>query len=147
VVGKNPLNDWGLSESPNVSVRGIRDYAYLVLRKAGKPMHFTEVAKRITNDFGKKAHTATCHNELIKDSRLVLVGRGLYGLSEWGYQNGVVRKVIKDLLREKGPLDKDSIIEEVLKERFVKENTVLVNLQNDEFFSRTPDGKFALAEK
>jgi hypothetical protein len=84
VVGKNPLNDWGLALSPNVSVRGIRDYAFLVLRKNGKPMHFTDVAKAITRDFGKKAHTATCHNELIKDPRFVLVGRGLYGLSEGG---------------------------------------------------------------
>lgn len=145
VVGKNPLNDWGLTQSPNINVRGIRDYAYLVLRKNGKPMHFTEVAKRITEDFGKKAHTATCHNELIKDPRFVLVGRGLYGLTEWGYSNGVVREVIRGLLQKNGPLDKEAIIEQVLKERFVKENTVLVNLQNSEHFKKTSDGKFTLS--
>ncbi|HET8574714.1 MAG TPA: sigma factor-like helix-turn-helix DNA-binding protein [Candidatus Paceibacterota bacterium] len=144
VIGRNPLNDWGLSLSPNVSVRGIRDYAFLVLRKNKKPMHFTEVAARITDEFNKKAHTATCHNELIKDPRFVLVGRGLYGLSEWGYSNGVVREVIRDLLRKNGPLDKESIVEQVLKERFVKENTVLVNLQNSRYFRKLSNGKFAL---
>lgn len=144
-VGKNPVGDWGLAYSPNVRLRGIRDYAYLVLRKAGKPMHFSMIAKEITEEFGKKAHTATCHNELIKDQRFVLVGRGLYGLSEWGYSDGVVREVIRDVLRENGPLDKESIIEHVLKERFVKANTVLVNLQNDKNFTKTPEGKFDLA--
>lgn len=146
IVGRNPLNDWGLAKSPNIGVRGIRDYAYLILRKEGRPMHFTDVAQNIAENFGKKAHTATCHNELIKDPRFVLVGRGLYGLADWGYEGGVVRDVIRELLKKNGPLDKESIIEQVLKERFVKENTVLVNLQSSEHFQKTPDGKFMIVE-
>ena len=52
-------------------------------------MHFKEVAEAISKTFGKKTHYATCHNELIKDSRFVLVGRGMYALAEWGYQAGI----------------------------------------------------------
>ena len=52
--------------------------------------------------FNKKAHVATTHNELIKDPRFVLVGRGLYALAEWGYMSGVVRDVIKKILEKNG---------------------------------------------
>jgi len=144
-IAKNPLGEWGVAQSPNVSARGMRDYAYLIIRKHGSPMHFTEVATAITQVFGKKAHIATCHNELIKDDRFVLVGRGLYALSSWGYEKGVVKDVISKILKKEGPLAKKDIIDRVLKERYVKENTVFVNLQDPKLFKKTKDGKYALA--
>jgi len=145
VLGKNPLGDWGIASSPNINARGIRDYAFLVIRRHGSPMHFTEVAKAITETFGKKAHVATCHNELIKDGRFVLVGRGLYVLSEWGYTGGVVKDVIRQILAKEGPLTKQEIIDKVMKERYVKENTILVNLQNTNFFKKDKEGKYTNA--
>ncbi|HAT68366.1 MAG: hypothetical protein A2481_03145 [Candidatus Yonathbacteria bacterium RIFOXYC2_FULL_47_9] len=144
-IAKNPLGEWGVSHSPNVNARGMRDYAYLIIRKHGSPMHFTEVAKAISQVFGKKAHVATCHNELIKDSRFVLVGRGLYALSSWGYEKGVVKDVIVKVLKKEGPLTKKEIIDRVLKERYVKENTVFVNLQDPKLFKKTKEGKYAIA--
>ncbi len=143
-IARNPLGEWGVAHSPNVSARGIRDYAFLVLRKHGSPMHFTEVAKAISEHFDKQAHVATTHNELIKDKRFVLVGRGLYALSEWGYSTGVVRDVIAEILKKHGPLTKEEVIEKVLRERYVKPNTILVNLQNTAYFKKTKEGKFAL---
>jgi hypothetical protein len=141
-IGKNPLGEWGRTSSSNVNAKGMRDYAFLVIRKHGSPIHFKEVAKAITLYFDKKAHVATTHNELIKDSRFVLVGRGLYALSEWGYMSGVVKDVIKKILDKEGPLSKDKIIEKVLKERYVKENTILVNLQNPKYFKRDRDNRY-----
>ncbi|MAZ40907.1 hypothetical protein CL654_02225 [bacterium] len=141
-IGQNPLGEWGVSHSPNVKARGVRDLAYLVIRDHGSPMHFTEVASSITERFGKKAHQATVHNELIKDKRFVLVGRGLYALREWGYERGVVRDVIKDILNEEGPLKKEDIVDKVLKERHVKENTILVNLQNSKYFKKDKSGRY-----
>ena len=143
-IGKNPLGEWGVSDSKNVSVKGIRDYAYLAIRKHGSPIHFTEVAKSIEKMFSKKAHIATTHNELIKDPRFVLVGRGLYALSEWGYINGIVKDVITKILDKSGPLTKKEIVEKVMKERYVKENTILVNLQNSKNFKKEKDGKYSL---
>ena len=145
ILGKNQLGDWGIASSPNISSRGIRDYAFLVIRRHGSPMHFTEVAKTISDTFGKKAHVATCHNELIKDPRFVLVGRGLYVLSEWGYTGGVVKEVIRQILEKEGPLTKQEICDRVMKERYVKENTILVNLQNADFFKRLKDGRYTNA--
>lgn len=145
-ISKNPLGEWGVAHSHNVNAKGMRDYAFLVIRKHGSPIHFTEVAKKISEMFGKKAHVATTHNELIKDPRFVLVGRGLYALKEWGYLSGVVKDVIKKILTENGPLTKDKIIEKVLKERYVKENTILVNLQNQKFFKKDKDGRYSVVQ-
>lgn len=144
-ISKNPLGEWGVADSKNVSVKGIRDYAYLAIRKHGSPIHFKEVAKSIEKLFKKKAHIATTHNELIKDSRFVLVGRGLYALSEWGYIDGVVKDVIAKILTKHGPLTKNEIIDKVLKERYVKENTIMVNLQNAKHFKKERDGKYSLS--
>jgi len=143
-IDKNPLNEWGLASSPNITLKGIRDYAYLVIRNHGSPMHFSEVAKKIKEVFGKSAHIATCHNELIKDPRFVLVGRGLYALKAWGYSTGVVKDVIVDILGKNGSLNKDEIIDLVLKERYVKPNTVVVNLQDSKIFKKDGKGKYSL---
>ncbi|HUD03884.1 MAG TPA: hypothetical protein VMR73_00110, partial [Candidatus Paceibacterota bacterium] len=144
-IGKNPLGEWGVAHSPNIKAKGIKDYAFLVVRKHGSPIHFSEVAKQIEKLFNKKAHIATTHNELIKDKRFVLVGRGLYALSEWGYMPGVVKDVIKKILEKNGPLTKKEVIDKVLKERYVKENTIIVNLQNQKFFKKDKEGKYHIA--
>lgn len=144
-IGRNPLGEWGRAESPNINVKGIRDYAFLVIRRHGSPIHFREVAGQINKLFDKKAHVATCHNELIKDKRFVLVGRGLYALTDWGYASGVVRDVIRNIISKHGPLTKDEIIAKVLKERYVKENTILVNLQNQSYFKKDKQGKYTAA--
>ena len=144
-ISKNPLGEWGKSGSSGVKTRGIKDYAYLMMRKHGSPMHFREVAKAISETFGKKTHTATCHNELIKDDRFILVGRGIYALKEWGYKPGIVREVIKDILRKYGPMSKDDIVDHVMKERYLKKNTILVNLQNAKYFKKDKTGLFTLA--
>lgn len=145
-IAENPLGEWGHSDSPNVSVKGVRDYAYLVIRQHGSPMHFREVTEKISEMFDKDAHEATTHNELIKDDRFVLVGRGLYALEEWGYMTGVVREVIEKILEDDGPLERDEIIDKVLKERYVKPNTVVVNLQDNDHFRKNDNGEYELAE-
>ena len=145
LIGKNPLGEWGKASSPNINAKGMRDYAFLVIRRHGSPIHFREVAKSITELFKKKAHVATTHNELIKDPRFVLVGRGLYALAEWGYMSGVVKDVIREILQKHGPLSKEEIIKRVLKERYVKENTIMVNLQNPKFFKKSKEGKYSVA--
>lgn len=145
-VAKNPLGEWGKASSPNISTRGVKDFAFLVMRRHGSPMHFKEVADSISKTFNKKIHYATCHNELIKDSRFVLVGRGMYALSEWGYKAGIAREVIHDILKREGePLSKDAIVEKVMKERYFKKNTILVNLANPKYFKKNKEGLYTIA--
>ncbi|MHB8660620.1 MAG: sigma factor-like helix-turn-helix DNA-binding protein [Minisyncoccota bacterium] len=142
-IGSNPLAQWGRTSAPAIRIKGIRDYAYLAVKRHGAPMHFSEVAKTIGTLFSKKAHIATTHNELIKDPRFVLVGRGLYALTEWGYKPGVVRDVIREALEKEGPMKKDEIIKQVKRARFVKDNTILVNLNDSRYFTRLKDGRYA----
>lgn len=143
-ISKNPLGEWGKASSPNVRTRGVKDYAFLVMRKHGSPMHFREVADSITKIFNKKTHYATCHNELIKDSRFVLVGRGMYALSEWGYKPGIAREIIRDVLKREGPMSKEAVVERVMKERYFKKNTILVNLVNSKYFKKNKNGLYTI---
>lgn len=145
-IGKNPLGDWGPADSPNVRVKGIRDYAYLAVKRHGSPMHFKEVSESIKELFDHTAHIATTHNELIKDARFVLVGRGLYALTEWGYTAGVVKDVLREILQHEGPLSREELIDKVRKERYVKDNTIVVNLQDANLFKRLSNGSYTLAD-
>lgn len=142
-IGSNPLAEWGRVTAPAIRIKGVRDYAYLAVKRRGSPMHFSEVASAIGSLFSKKAHIATTHNELIKDPRFVLVGRGLYALTEWGYTPGVVRDVIREALKVEGPMKKDEIVKHVKKARFVKDNTILVNLNDPRYFKRLKDGRYS----
>jgi len=144
-VAANPLGEWGKNTAPHIRLKGIKDYAHLVLRRHGSPLHFTEVAKAVSETFGRKTNAATCHNELIKDKRFVIVGRGKYALSEWGYRRGVVRDVIADIIKREGPLSREEIIDRVMKERFVEKNTIIVNLQNPKYFRKNREGLFVAA--
>jgi hypothetical protein len=144
VISSNPLSEWGRAHAPSIRTKGIRDYAYLVIKKKGAPMHFKDVAGAITAMFSKKAHVATTHNELMKDERFVLVGRGLYALKEWGYQPGVVRDVIRDIIAKK-PLTREQVLAEVKKVRYVKDNTILVNLNDTRYFKRQKNGTYIAA--
>ena len=119
----------------------------MVIRQSGKPQHFSQIAKLInTAKFdAKKVNVQTVHNELIKDDRFVLVGRGLYALSEWGYKSGTVKDVLVDILRTHGkPLPRVDLIAKVMDVRMVKENTILLNLQDGATFSRNEDGHYHL---
>lgn len=144
-IEQGPQGAFGLREWGEINPRGIRDKAFIALKQKGEPLHFREVAAQINNlDFEKKkeALPQTVHNELIKDNRFILVGRGLYALREWGYEPGVVKDVIFRILKEKGAIEEDKIIEEVLKKRFVEKNTVLMNLKKH--FSKGKDGKYRI---
>ncbi len=144
-IAKNPLGEWGKASSPNIRTRGVKDYAFLVMKRHGSPMHFKEVTDAISKTFGKKTHYATCHNELIKDPRFVLVGRGMYALAEWGYKAGIAREVIQDILKKEGPLSKDDVVKRVMKERYFKKNTILVNLANPKYFKKNKNGLYTIA--
>lgn len=139
---------WGLASWPTVVPKRIRDKVFLVLEKAGKPMHFREIADEINaNNSGKPVLSRTVHNELIGDSRFVLVGRGIYALKSQGFAPGVVLDVIKDVLKTAGkPLTTDEIVEKVLLTRQVKRNTVIANLQNKEDFTKIGKSMYKLAD-
>ncbi|MBW6441082.1 hypothetical protein K0B03_03560 [Patescibacteria group bacterium] len=150
VILDNILGEWGHIQWSHIKPRSVRDKAYLTLKKNQKPLHFIEITKKINEIWNKKkANNQTIHNELIKDDRFVLVGRGIYALSEWGYKPGTVLDVLLEIFNEsdKKEMSQDEIIERVLEKRKVKNNTIILNLQNKTFFEKLPGKIYRLQPK
>ena len=148
-IEKNPFEEYGLSHWQEIRPKDVGDKAYIVMKHHKKPEHYSAITELI-NKYGfdkRVAHKETVHNELIKDSRFVLVGRGIYALTEWGYRKGIVADVIAQILAEtKEPLTREQIIDEVLKKRMVKRNTVLAALSNKKSFAKVGKNKYSLAK-
>lgn len=149
-LAKNPFGEYGLSSWGTIVPKRMNDKIMLVLKKHGKPLHFTEIAKHI-NDAGfdhRKAYPPTVHNELILNKQYVLIGRGIYALQEWGYKPGVVADVLTETLKnEHRPMSRDELVKAVLDQRMVKRNTVLLALTNKKLFTRRTDGTYGLVEQ
>lgn len=151
IIQQNPQGLFGLKDWPEINPRGIKDKAYLILKKENRPLHFTKITQFIGKaNLGWKffhPNLQSVHNELIRDPRFVLVGRGLYALKEWGYEQGVVKDIISKILKgKKEPLSKEEIVKNVLEQRFVKKNTILLNLNNKQYFFKNPKGKYTIRE-
>ncbi|NTU69638.1 hypothetical protein HGB13_02300 [bacterium] len=132
--GKFGLNTWGIIKPKNT-----RDRSYVALKTIGKPLHYRKLTELICseNRTNKKVSVEAVHNELIRDNRFVLVGRGIYALKEWGYSPGTVADVIEEILKEHSePMHKNDIIKKVLERRFVRKNTILLSLQEKPQFER-----------
>lgn len=142
---QNAFGKWGIAQWKEVSPKGTREKAYLILKESGKPLHFRDIAKKIDQYHlnKKKTHPQTVHNELIKDNNFVLVGRGIYALVEWGYKKGTVKDVIEEILKHSsGPLSREEILAKVLEVRHVKKSTIIINLNN--FFSKSKSGAYSI---
>jgi hypothetical protein len=142
-------DNWGLIKWPTVNPKNIRDKIYVILSDNGTPMHFSEIADAIKDSSFKRRDVTTqaIHNELIKDKRFVLIGRGIYALNDWGYKRGTVSDIIASVLKEADePLHRDEIVKRVLKSRQVKETTILLNLQSKPQFKRVAKATYVLDE-
>lgn len=147
-IAQNPFGEYGLHNWREIKPKDAGDKAYIVLKHLKKPEHYSKITEMINkHGFDKRvANKESVHNELIKDPRFVLVGRGIYALTEWGYQKGVVADVIKEVLaKAQNPMAREEIINEVMKKRMVKRNTVLVALSNKKLFSKVHKNKYVLA--
>jgi len=137
---------YGLTKWRDVRPRSIKDKALIILKRKKKPLHFKKLAELICKQQfdSKSVTTQAVHNELIRYEDFVLVGRGIYALSQWGYKKGTVKDVIHDILIKDGPLSKSDIISAVLKRRQVKTGTISLNLQKYPEFKRVGRAVYSL---
>jgi hypothetical protein len=145
---KNIFDEFGLSGWNEIRPKDVGDKAYLVMKHHGKPEHYATITELINkhNLDKRTAYKETVHNKLIKDPRFVLVGRGIYALAEWGYKPGVVSDMIKEILQKHGqPMSRDEIVEQVLRRRLVKKNTILVGLSNKSLFKKVGKNLYTIA--
>jgi hypothetical protein len=156
-LSQNVFGHWGLSGWPEIKPKNLNEKIYLVLKNTGKPLHFSDIAKKIDDVLfdrpdgqgreGKKTNVASAHNELILDEKFVLVGRGMYGLSEWGLKEGTVAEIITEIMKSAGsPLTREDVIERVLQERMVKKTTIALALSNKDKFARNGNAFFIRAD-
>ena len=139
---------WGLAKWPSVNPKNIRDKIFVILETKKEPMHFSDIAREIKeSNFKRKNVTVQAiHNELIKDPRFVLIGRGIYALSSWGYKRGTISEIITSTLdKADEPLTREEIVKQVLRVRKVKETTILLNLQNKKLFKKVGKNSYTLA--
>ena len=139
---------WGLAKWPSVNPKNIRDKIFVILEMKKEPMHFSDIAKEIKESSFKRKNVTiqAIHNELIKDSRFVLIGRGIYALSSWGYKKGTISEIIRSILEKSDePMTREEIVKQVLRVRKVKETTILLNLQNKKLFKKVDKNLFTLA--
>ena len=115
----------------------LKDKTIYVMKKEKTPMHFVEIANKITELLEEKVKVNTIHNELIRNPEFVLIGRWIYALKEWWFNPGTVLDVIVTILDKNWePMSTDEITAEVLKTRKVRPTTIYMNLQNKQVFER-----------
>lgn len=145
-IGFNYDGFFGLKNWPEITPKGIKDKIYLILKKENKPLHFKKISEQINSiaeGSKKPVLIQTVHNELIRNQKFILIGRGIYALSDWGYYPGKVKDVIAKVLESaQKPLTREEILNKVLEQRLVKENTVFLNLSDRRYFLRDFQGKY-----
>lgn len=138
----------GLAKWKILNPKTLKDKAVYVMKKAKTPMHFVDIANKITENLRETVKINTIHNELIRNSEFVLIGRGIYALKEDGYTPGTVLDVIVEILKKKWePMSTEDIIKEVLKTRNVRETTIYMNLQNKSAIERVWRNYYTLKQK
>jgi Sigma-70, region 4 len=75
----------GLETFNEVNPKTIKQKILYILRKTNKPLHYQDMAGKITEWFpDKNVKISTVHNELVKNNTMfVNMGLGIYGLREW----------------------------------------------------------------
>jgi len=139
----------GLTTWRSINPKTLRDKIYYVLNEVKKPLHYVDISNRIAalKFDNKTINTQAVHNELIRHDGFILIGRGIYALKDWGYEEGTVADVIEQILDGNGPMKRDDIIAEVLKRRQVKKITIQLNLKNKPMFERVGRDAYKLVSK
>jgi len=138
----------GLYSWRHIHPRTLHDKIHFVLSHEKKPLHFEKIAQHIRqhNFDSKNVNTQAVHNELIRNTDFVLIGRGIYALKEWGYKAGTVSDVIERILSDGIPRSREEVTKAVLAERQVKTITIQLNLKNQERFARIGRDKYTLSK-
>ncbi|MDD3773865.1 MAG: sigma factor-like helix-turn-helix DNA-binding protein [Patescibacteria group bacterium] len=124
----------GLKIFANINPRTTENKIDYIFNKHNKPLHFSEIARLIKKEQLEKKlpTTPTIHNELIKHrDKYVLIGRGTYALTKWGYAPGTVKEVARNIIaNSKKKLTREELITAILEQRQVKRNTIILNISS-----------------
>lgn len=143
IIEQLPNGSWTL---PGVTSSRKNQMA-AALRKIGKPAHFNEIAEMNNLLFpNKPASGHLIHAAMLRYDIFVRVGRGTYGLQEWGLHNdGNLANAVRRVLHASSkPLHQNEIISEVLKTWQVSENSVVMAMYQDARFENIGEATWRL---
>lgn len=137
-ISRNPFNFWGLKDHPFVTPKCLKDKIYFILKKEKRPLHYSEIYK-LLNSFGqfenissiwlKENNINSLRNELIRHPEFVLVGKGKYGLKEWGLVDGTAKELIIKILKEKKRIKKEKMWQIISSLREIKPTSFYIYLK------------------
>ena len=142
--------DWkiGLPTFEDVNPKTIKLKILYTMRRINKPVHYQELPAKIVERFPQKPiKLNTVHNELVKNNDIfVNLWLGIYWLREWGYEWGQVKDILVRIFEKNDrPMNVKELCKEMLKEKMVSPNTVMLNLQkHKDLFTRVEKGVYKL---
>ncbi len=138
----------GTADFVDVYPKTIKLKILYTMRRLAKQAHFQELPAKIMEYFPQKnIKVNTVHNELVKNNDyFVNLGLWLYGLKEWWFKWGTVVDIIARIFQQhKRSMSVKEISKELLKEKMVSPNTILLNLQKYKgLFERTDKGIYQI---
>ncbi|MDD2537212.1 MAG: sigma factor-like helix-turn-helix DNA-binding protein [Candidatus Absconditabacteria bacterium] len=138
----------GFDTFTDVNPKTMKLKVYYTMKRLNKPIHYQELPAHIIGWFPEKSvKINTIHNELVKNNDIfVNLGLGRYGLKEWGYEGGLVKDILVRIFEKNDrPMTVKELCKEVLKEKMVSPNTVMLNLQKyKDMFERIDKGVYQL---
>ncbi len=138
----------GLPTFEDVNPKTIKLKILYTMRRINKPVHYQELPTKIVEWFPQKSvKLNTVHNELVKNNDIfVNLGLGIYGLKERGYEGGQVKDILVRIFnKHKRSMNVKELCKEMLKEKMVSPNTVMLNLQKyKDMFTRVEKGVYEL---
>lgn len=149
IVKNITILDWKiwLLEFDDINPKTVKLKMLYTMRRLNKPIHYQELPAKILERFpGEVTKINTIHNELVKNNDLfVNQGLGLYGLKERGFQGGSVKDILIRIFKKNNhPMTAKELTREVLREKMVSPNTVILNLQKfKDDFQRVDKGTYA----
>ena len=143
-INSNLLGEWGHIDCDEISLKNVNAKAALILRKNNGPMHFLDITKKICSLTGKKVNNATCHNELVRSDRFVLLGRGKYGLSSTVKYTSSLENMVEDIVRRENKISIKDLIKRVSMERDLKDATIVRFLFDKKKYLRNKEGLYSL---
>lgn len=134
IVRDMSILDWkiGLVDFDDINPKTVKLKMLYTMRRLNKPIHYQELPAKIMEWFpNSKVKVNTVHNDLVKHNDVfVNLWLGLYGLKEWGYEGWSVRDILIRVFKKfDRPMNTKELSKEVLKQKMVSQNTVLLNLQ------------------
>lgn len=141
----------GLPIFADVNPKTIKLKILYTMRRINKPIHYQELPSKIMEWFpAKNIKINTVHNELVKNNDIfVNLGLWIYGLKERWYEWGMVKEILVRIFEKNDrPMNVKELCKEMLKEKMVSPNTVMLNLQKyKDLFKRVEKWVYELVKK